>query len=254
MLALVIATLFVCTYFRSILRAVFETSEDPDITSTDCLEYSPAYPTAGGPGCSLKCLSDGNKQNYSYGIGYLNTTHKWPNDLQNNMHLAGNILNKFGPIRSLDTERKIYLHVALDYFCCYSPEEALKIGEFIHTYDWKPQEVWFDRLVCAIHSTGGMVSLVLMLDDDSQAKMLQYTLNSELEFERTTGIKKHIPHTKLQGFHMTLATVNQSLFPVRPAVEEINRIIPPGTWHSRPVVLHKPECNKCERLRIHGQT
>ena len=125
----------------------------------------------------------------------------------------------------------------------------MKIGEFISNYDWKPQVVQFDRLVCAIHSTGGMVSLVLMLDDDSQARLLQYTLNSERELERGTGIKKHIPHTKLQGFHMTLATVNQSLFPVRTAVHEINRIIPPGTWHSKPVVLHKPECKKCEKVK-----
>jgi hypothetical protein len=137
----------------------------------------------------------------------------------------------------------------LDYFCCYSPEEAVKIGEFINNYGWRTQEVRFDRLVCAIHSTGGMVSLILMLDNDSQASLLQYTLNSEREFERSTGIRKHIPHTKLQGFHMTLATVNQSLFPVRPAVDEINKIIPLGTWHSKPVILDKPECKKCERVK-----
>ena len=99
-----------------------------------------------------------------------------------------------------------------------------------------------------------MVSLVLRLDDDSQARLLQYTLNIEREFERSTGIRKHIPHTKLQGFHMTLATVNQSLFPVRPAVDEINRIIPPGTWHSNPVILHKPECKKCENVRVKIRT
>ena len=165
------------------------------------------------------------------------------------MHHAGDILKKYDPVRSLDAERNCYLHVTLDYFCCYSPEEAVKIGEFINNYDWRPQEVRFDRLVCAIHSTGGMVSLVLMLDDDSQARLLQYTLNSEVEFERSTGIRKHIPHTNLQGFHMTLATVNQSLFPVRPAVDEINKIIPPGKWHSKPVILHKPECKKCEKVK-----
>ena len=231
------------THFRSVLRAVFESP------STDCHEYSPAYPSSGGSGCSSKCLSSGGKQNFSYGIAYYNNTHRWPIDLQNNMHRAGEILKKYGPLNSLDTERKCYLHIGLDYFCCYSPEDSIKIGQFVSNYDWRVQEVRFDRLVCAIHGTGGMVSLILMLDNDSQARLLQYTLNSEREFERSTGIRKHIPHTKLQGFHMTLATVNQSLFPVQPAVDKINKIIPPGTWHSKPVILDKPECKKCEKVK-----
>ena len=209
-----------------------------------------AYPSFGGGGCSPQCFSDGNKQNSSYAAVYYNSTHKWPSDLLSNMHHAGDILKKYGPVKSLDAERSCYLHVTLDYFCCYSPEEAVEIGGFINNYDWKlAQEVRFDRLVCAIHGIGGMVSLILMLDDDSQARMLQYALNSEREFEHSTGIKKHIPHTKLQGFHMTLGTVNQSLFPVRTAVDEINRTIPPGTWHSKPVILHKPECKKCEKVK-----
>ena len=175
----VVFVIAVSTHFRSVLRAVFERSENPNVLSTDCHEYSPAYPSLGGAGCSLKCLSDG-KQNLSYGAVYYNNTHRWPSDLLSNMHHAGELLKKYGPVSSLDTERNCYLHVALDYFCCYSPEEAVKIGEFINNYDWRPQEVRFDRLVCAIHSTGSMVSLVLMLDDDSQARLLQHTLNSSL--------------------------------------------------------------------------
>ena len=241
----VVAVLLATTHLRSVLQAMFQRDGSP---STDCHEYSPAYPSSGGGGCSPKCLSVGDKQNSSYAAVYYNSTHRWPSDLLNNMHYAGDILKGFGPVRSLDTERKCYLHVTLDYFCCYSLE-AVKIGEFIDKYDWRVQEVRFDRLVCAIHGIGGMVSLVLMLDNDSQARLLQYTLNSEREFERSTGIRKHIPHTKLQGFHMTLATVNQSLFPVQPAVDKINKIIPPGTWHSKPVILNKPECRNVKRSR-----
>ncbi len=110
-----------------------------------------------------------------------------------------------------------------------------------------PHEVWFDQIVCAIHSTGDMVSLVLMLDEKSQEDMLQWALDSERDLEIKGGVHKHIPHTHLQDFHMTLATVDQSVFPVQSTVMEINRIIPPGTWHSAPVVLHKPVCNKCEK-------
>ena len=219
----VVLVIAVSTHFKSILHVVFENS---NILSTDCHEYSPAYPSLGGPGYSPKCVG---KQNLSqYGVVYYNSTHRWPSDLLNNMHPAGEILKKYGPVDTFITERKSYLHVALDYFCCYSPEEAMKIGEFVNNYDWRPHEVRFDRLVCAIHRTGGMVSLVLMVDDDSQARLLQYALNSVKEFEHSTGIRKHIPHTKLQGFHMTLAKVNQSLFPVRPAVDEINEVITQG--------------------------
>ena len=57
-----------------------------------------------------------------------------------------------------------------------------------------------------------------------------------------------IPHTRLQNFHMTLGTVNQSFFPVQSAVEEINRVIPPGKWHKTPVILRQPVCHRCERL------
>ena len=205
LIVLVIAVLLAATHFTSVLQSsVFQGGVSP---STYCLEYSPAYPSSGGGGCSPECISDGNKQNSSYAAVYYNNTNRWPRDLLDNMHHAGDVLKKFGPIRSLDAERSCYLHVTLDYFCCYSPEEAVRIEDFINDYDWRPQEVWFDRLVCAIHGTGGMVSLVLMVDNDSQARLLQYALNIEREFEHSTRIRKHIPHTKLQGFHMTLGTV-----------------------------------------------
>ena len=97
--------------------------------------------------------------------------------------------------------------------------------------------MWFDRLVCTIHTPKGMVSLVLMLDNNSQKSLLEWANRSENELEEHTGIHKRIPHNKLQDFHMTLATVNQSLLPVKPAVDEINRTIPPGKWYSRPVEL-----------------
>ena len=108
--------------------------------------------------------------------------------------------------------------------------------------------MWFDRIVCAIHGKGDMVSLVLMADKESQERLLQWALKNEQDLEAATGIRKHIPHNKLQDFHMTLATVNQSTFRVRPAVDEINSSILPGRWHSSPVILHKPVCNKCMAL------
>ena len=221
-----------------------------DLRAAMCKEYSPAYPSAGGAGCSPVCQTDpsGKQLTSSVGAVFMNATHKWPLDFIRNMHRAGNMLNKYGVVSSLNTERKIYLHVAFDYYCCYTVEEILKIGEFLDNYHWTPQEIWFDRLVCAIHRPGNMVSIVLMADSKSQSKLLQAALKCEQDLEKYTGIHKHIPHTKLQGFHMTLATVNQSLFPVLTAIDEINKAIPPGTWSSiHPVLLYKPVCTKCQK-------
>ena len=102
-LMLVLFVIAVSTHFRFILRVVFERSESSNILSTDCHEYSPAYPSLGGSGCSPKCLSSGGRQNISYGAAYYNNTHRWPSDLLNNMHHAGEILKKYGPVNSLDT-------------------------------------------------------------------------------------------------------------------------------------------------------
>ena len=100
-----------------------------DVKSSRCLEYSPAYPSAGGGGCSPRCISSGGKKNSSYGVAFYNSTHKWPKELIRSMHQAGDILKKHGPLNSLDTERSIYLHVAFDYYCCYSVEEGVKDRE-----------------------------------------------------------------------------------------------------------------------------
>ena len=218
-----------------------------DPQEVKCHQYSPAYPSAGGGGCSPKCITSEGTKNSSYAAVFYNKTHNWPKDLIQNMHHAAAILKKYGSPHSLDTERDCYLHVALDYYCCYTVEEGSKIGEFLNNYPWKPHEVWFDRLVCAIHAPDDMVSLVLMVDENSEKSLLRLALDTEQDLEAKTGVHKHIPHTQLQGFHMTLGIVNQSTFPVRPALEEINRVIPPGTWHSSQVILHRPLCKRCDK-------
>ena len=87
-----------------------------------------------------------------------------------------------------------------------------------------------------------------MVDEDSQKKMLKYVLKNEKELEKTTGILKNIPHTRLQGFHITLGSVNQNKFPVRSAVNEINRVILKGHWHKTPVILYRPICRRCDGI------
>ena len=120
--------------------------------------------------------------------------------------------------------------------------------EFLSSYSWTPHEAWFDKIECAIHGYGDAVSLVLMVDKKSQEGLTQWALKNERDLKVATGVHKHIPHTRLQNFHMTLGTLNQSNFPVQSAVEEINRVILPGKWHKSPVILERPVCKKCEKL------
>lgn len=234
-----------------VLFLLFKWPSVPKVSrkSEKCLVYSPAFPSEGGPGCSSRCVArKGNVSTRMYGAAFWNKFHSWPSELIENMELAASILKQFGQTQSLNTEGGRDLHLAFDYYCCYTKNEAVKIGKFLNNYSWKTFEVWFDKIECAIHGYGDAVSLVLMVDKKSQQELTWWALKNERDLELTTGVRKHIPHTRLQDFHMTLGTVNQSNFPVQSAVEEINKVIPPGTWHKTPVILNRPICHRCERL------
>ena len=216
--------------------------------SEKCLVFSPAFPSEGGAGCSPRCVPRKGEATRTYVAIFYEELHSWPSELAENMRLAASILKRFGQPRSLDTEGAgRYLHVSFDYYCCYTTEEGMKIGQFLNNYSWTPHEIWFDKIECAIHGYNDAVSIVLMVDKKSQQELSQWVLQNERDLEETAGVKKHIPHTQLQDFHMTLGTVNQSSFPVQSAVEEINRVISPGKWHATPVVVNRPVCGKCER-------
>ena len=242
-LLLILLIFFVVLFllFKRPFSNVFRRSEK-------CLVYSPAFPSEGGPGCSQRCETREGKSTRRYGAAFRNKFHSWPSELIENMELAASILKQFGQPQSLGTESVGDLHVAFDYYCCYTKKEAVKIGKFLNNYSWKAHEVWFDKIECAIHGYGDAVSLVLMADKKSQQELTRWALKNERDLELTTGVRKHIPHTSLQDFHMTLGTVNQSDFPVQSAVEEINKVIPPGTWHKTPVIFNRPTCDKCDKL------
>ena len=218
--------------------------------------YSPAFPSEGGPGCSPRCVPrKGNVFTRRYGAAYREKFHSWPNEFIQSMKFAASILRQFGQTQSLNTEGSGDLHLAFDYYWCYTEEEAVKIGKFLNNYFWKPLEVRFDKIECAIHGYGNAVSFVLMVDKKSQQELTWWALKNERDLELTTGVRKHIPHTRLQDFHMTLGTVNQSNFPVQSAVEEINKVIPLGTWHKTPVILYRQICGSCNKvMKAHGRT
>ena len=209
-----------------------------------CCVYSPAYPNLGRAGCRPRCIKKEGKKTSTYVAAFYKDNHRWPKELVTNMQLAASVLKKYGEPRTLNTEKGRELHLSFDYYCCYTEEEGKKIERFLNTYSWRPHEVWFDKIECAIHGYNDAVSLVLMVDKKSQEDLTRWALKNERDLEIRTGVYKHIPHTRLQNFHMTLGTVNQSYFPVTSAVEEINRVIPPGKWHKNAVILRRPICRK----------
>lgn len=214
-----------------------------------CLVYSPAYPSAGGAGCSAPCSAKQGKKTSMYGAAFYNDNHQiWPKELVANMGIAASIVKKFGQPLALNTEGKRELHLTFDYYCCYTEEEGIKIGQFLNDYSWTPHEVWFDEMKCVIYGYDDAAALVLVVDKKSQEDLTRWALKNEQDLEVKTGVNKHIPHTSLESFHMTLALLNQSQFPVQSAVEEINRVISPGKWHKTPVILQRPVCRGCQKL------
>jgi len=223
--------------------------------SEKCLVYSPAFPSLGRAGCKTRCTEKEGKETSTYVAAFYKDDHNWPEELVGNMERAASILKRLGQPRTLNTKGgHTPLHLSFDYYCCYTVDEGIKIGQFLNSYSWTPHEVWFDKIECAIHAYGDLVSLVLMVDKKSQQDLTQWALKNERDLEVTTGVRKHIPHTQLQDFHITLGTLNQSNFPVQSAVEEINRVIPPGKWHKNPVILNRPVCKGCEKaIQAHNQ-
>ena len=47
------------------------------------------------------------------------------------------------------------LHVSLEYFCCQTRADAMKIESVYHTLDIPPVNVTFDRAVCRVDYDDG---------------------------------------------------------------------------------------------------
>lgn len=219
----------------AVTLALSRRAERRHIRAARCMIRSPAYPSAGGPGCASRCTAE----NRSSAAGFRNGSTPWPEDLVRNMHSAAAILKRFGTPVSLDTERSFGLHAAFQYFCCYSPQETAVIESLLRSYQWVTRKISFDHLECAVHAPDSQTSLVLMGDAQSQKLIADWTLDFEREMEKV-GIRMHVPHTRLQAFHMTLGVVNESTLPVNTAVDAINNEIRPSTWHAEPIPVHRP--------------
>ena len=155
--------------------------------------------------------------------------------------MAGDMMNTtglsmdHGPFTS-DDEKPVIdydiggIHMTLDYFCCYSPLELLAIDEIVKSFQWPKMTVSFDRVICTVnedeigeHGNGNpdSIELMILLDDESQQKLL--AVNQGLEqLMRNKGLIVNVPRRDNIGFHITLAHVDQTQFPVNSMMEDIN--------------------------------
>ena len=103
-------------------------------------------------------------------------------------------------------------------------------------------------MVCAI-SHSDKISIVLMANEKSQRNLLKLAEELENNMKLKMNIPVRISRAKLQKFHMTLAVVSRATFPTQKTVNEINKAIPPNTWHNQTILLTKPPiCRKCNKF------
>ena len=208
-----------------------------------CPNLSPAYPSRGGADCSYECHEPGTKSVYA---GYFNVFSTSFND---RISRVGRLIQNHGPRGST-----IYVegehgfmdsHITFAYYCCQTESERARIKAVLEGWEhWPAEEVGFSYVTCAVDGPAiDHVSLILMLDEQSNDRMYRLVERVEATIEAQAGVRLNIRRREQEPFHMTLAVVNGTTYPVGKAVAALNEAWP--SWES--VRLTKP----CE---AHGTT
>jgi len=213
----------------------------PPLIEGTCPNYSPTWPSAGGPDCSYAC-PNGSR---SVGTAFYNP---FPPEYAEKIIEAGKL------VRSIDPEHTVYTegsgpgafmdsHISFSYYCCHTESELSHIKSVLEKWDgWRPRSVDLSHVTCAIDGPSiEHVSFIVMLDSESNRVMMQWVAELE-EHLRKAGVKIHIPRRNQEPYHTTLAVVNGSGYPTTKAIEAVNARFPPGKWLKKPMTLQKP-CN-----------
>ena len=97
--------------------------------SENCFVHSPASPNLSPAGCKIQCIGKEGKETATYVAAFYKDD--WPEELVDNMKVAASILKRHDHPKTLDREKGRHLHISFDYYCCYTEEEAVKIGKFL---------------------------------------------------------------------------------------------------------------------------
>ena len=123
LLSLLIFSLFYLCYLNGL--SCSEYPENPkNVWCTVLL-----FPNLGLGGCKIRCIEKEGKETATYVAAFYKENHDWPEELVKNMKVAASILKRYGQPKTLDKDRGRHLHISFDYYCCYTEEEAVKIGK-----------------------------------------------------------------------------------------------------------------------------
>jgi len=208
--------------------------EVPPITDLACPNYSPTFPSAGGPDCTFPC-PEGSRTG---GVGIMDP---FPASYTETVRKAGNL------IKSIDPKGTIYLdgrgdrvssHISFSYYCCYPPKQLQRIKDIAMADQswWKPKNLNLSYATCAIDGPAlDHVSFIVMLDEESNRQMMQWVTDMENRI-RAAGVPIHLSRRDQEPYHTTLGVVNGSSYPVRRAIRELNSQFPPGSWLQQPLL------------------
>ena len=227
----IVTVMIIITSVSAILGYTLKSDSEQQQTtdsSQKCTYHHPQYPYLGGGACSKACYSE-NYASPPLNLKLSQDPSSFSSQFQSDYESAGMLLASTGLDIGKGGEHIIDydpagMHMTLDYFCCYSPIEIQAIDEIAKSFKWPPVEVSIDRLICTKNDYTDSAELMVLLDADSQQKLLPIVKQFEEEMA-AQGLFVNVPRSENIGFHITLAHVNQSVFEVNRMVDEINRNI-----------------------------
>eukprot|EP01119_Soliformovum_irregulare_P010091 TRINITY_DN2466_c0_g1_i1.p1 TRINITY_DN2466_c0_g1~~TRINITY_DN2466_c0_g1_i1.p1 ORF type:complete len:193 (+),score=2.69 TRINITY_DN2466_c0_g1_i1:171-749(+) len=141
------------------------------------------------------------------------------------------ILNSYGGVY---TDDKWFMHMTLQYLCCYGLSTYVEMVEALSTYQWKPFSLRFAKVICNYGGVGfGSNSIIVLLDDESQNEMLDFVEQIEKYLENQ-GFVIHRKRKDQEHFHSTLGTVSSD-YPMEKALAQVNEIVP--IFNNKPMII-----------------
>ena len=141
-------------------------------------------------------------------LAYMDTTYNELPDTIEYLRFKGNA--------SMDTygnkNISVYAaHITLEYLCCYDYNTSLNIINLYNNYSWDPFSIEFDRFICINDNTSKniIVYVSLMLSQESQQLMGNWTTNFETYLQENGVDLLSKPRKDSQPFHSTFAIFNQ---------------------------------------------
>ena len=199
-----------------------------------CPTKSKVYPMI-YPDCNTTCPSEISEMRT---VGFKLGPNRGYLSLESNIHKALSVLGEFGPIGDKQLRN---MHINMGYYCCLSHAHARLVDEAIKEYEWPAGGVpiRFSRAMCNEDRPDGRTSVILLLDQESNAALLDIQEEIE-ELAISSGVKLTLRRRNQQDFHMTLGTAYYHAYRFVDAIEAINREMPAQVWNLENVRVFSP--------------